>query len=114
MRISDGSADVCSSDLGREGREQVVLARVERVAVIHQFDVHRVLAEQLDEPVEGSGRRIRAALGRSDELRVGKACVSTCSSRWSPYHLHTHITLGQPTMNHYQPSTTTQKYPIIP
>src|SRR3546814_7007513 len=23
---------------------------------------------------------------RSDERRVGKACVSTCRSRWSPYH----------------------------
>src|SRR3546814_11943160 len=22
----------------------------------------------------------------SDERRVGKDCVSTCSSRWSPYH----------------------------
>src|SRR3546814_20990142 len=25
-------------------------------------------------------------LYRSDERRVGKECVSTCSSRWSPYH----------------------------
>src|SRR3546814_18653833 len=23
---------------------------------------------------------------RSEELRVGKACVSTCQSRWSTYH----------------------------
>src|SRR3546814_11436578 len=23
---------------------------------------------------------------RSEERRVGKACVSTCRSRWSPYH----------------------------
>src|SRR3546814_12130811 len=23
---------------------------------------------------------------RSEERRVGNACVSTCSSRWSPYH----------------------------
>src|SRR3546814_12473342 len=30
----------------------------------------------------------RAMLGgiRSEERRVGKECVSTCSSRWSPYH----------------------------
>src|SRR3546814_14864748 len=28
-----------------------------------------------------------AALGmRSEERRVGKECVSTCRSRWSPYH----------------------------
>src|SRR3546814_11692685 len=25
-------------------------------------------------------------LWRSEERRVGKACVSTCRSRWSPYH----------------------------
>src|SRR3546814_12532036 len=24
---------------------------------------------------------------RSEERRVGKECVSTCSSRWSPYHV---------------------------
>src|SRR3546814_11837232 len=26
------------------------------------------------------------ARGRSEERRVGKECVSTCRSRWSPYH----------------------------
>src|SRR3546814_165670 len=26
------------------------------------------------------------AEGRSEERRVGKECVSTCRSRWSPYH----------------------------
>src|SRR3546814_16307080 len=25
-------------------------------------------------------------IGRSEERRVGKECVSTCGSRWSPYH----------------------------
>src|SRR3546814_14431471 len=25
-------------------------------------------------------------LARSEERRVGKECVSTCSSRWAPYH----------------------------
>src|SRR3546814_15548369 len=25
---------------------------------------------------------------RSEERRVGKECVSTCRSRWSPYHLY--------------------------
>src|SRR3546814_17376058 len=28
----------------------------------------------------------RAAASRSEERRVGKECVSTCRSRWSPYH----------------------------
>src|SRR3546814_11556808 len=27
-----------------------------------------------------------AVRGRSEERRVGKECVSTCRSRWSPYH----------------------------
>src|SRR3546814_11570002 len=26
------------------------------------------------------------AVQRSEERRVGKECVSTCRSRWSPYH----------------------------
>src|SRR3546814_3901233 len=29
---------------------------------------------------------LRALQGRSEERRVGKECVSTCRSRWSPYH----------------------------
>src|SRR3546814_11576679 len=31
----------------------------------------------------GEGRRLAM---RSEERRVGKECVSTCRSRWSPYH----------------------------
>src|SRR3546814_17940848 len=37
-----------------------------------------------------------AATVRSEERRVGKECVSTCRSRWSPYHYkknHTTINL---------------------
>src|SRR3546814_2931343 len=34
--------------------------------------------------VEGGGRE--AIITRSEERRVGKECVSTCRSRWSPYH----------------------------
>src|SRR3546814_16228647 len=40
---------------------------------------------------------------RSEESRVGKACVSTCRSRWSPYHLK-NKPLTQyllPTFNHH-------------
>src|SRR3546814_12755879 len=32
------------------------------------------------------GVRIQDAALRSEERRVGKACVSTCRSRWSPSH----------------------------
>src|SRR3546814_9455079 len=31
-------------------------------------------------------RAVMTALYRSEERRVGKECVSTCRSRWSPYH----------------------------
>src|SRR3546814_19355958 len=31
-------------------------------------------------------RRSSAPADRSEERRVGKECVSTCRSRWSPYH----------------------------
>src|SRR3546814_10499123 len=31
-------------------------------------------------------RRGARPIGRSEERRVGKECVSTCRSRWSPYH----------------------------
>src|SRR3546814_16893430 len=33
-------------------------------------------------PISGTG----SLLHRSEERRVGKECVSTCSSRWSPVH----------------------------
>src|SRR3546814_15621927 len=35
---------------------------------------------------------LQANAERSEERRVGKECVSTCRSRWSPYHSNkTHI-----------------------
>src|SRR3546814_1196688 len=35
--------------------------------------------------IAGAERRLQPGL-RSEERRVGKECVSTCRSRWSPYH----------------------------
>src|SRR3546814_12046405 len=32
------------------------------------------------------GRFYFIEMNRSEERRVGKECVSTCRSRWSPYH----------------------------
>src|SRR3546814_11438580 len=34
----------------------------------------------------GEARNIASANRRSEERRVGKECVSTCRSRWWPYH----------------------------
>src|SRR3546814_9585210 len=42
-----------------------------------------VCAEFEDLPVLEEGHQ---TLTRSEERRVGKECVSTCRSRWSPYH----------------------------
>src|SRR3546814_1179263 len=42
----------------------------------------------LDTPWNALPEEAVAAIlyGRSEERRVGKECVSTCRSRWSPYH----------------------------
>src|SRR3546814_14445852 len=37
-------------------------------------------------PNEKNDRKKLDAANRSEERRVGKECVSTCRSRWSPYH----------------------------
>src|SRR3546814_1925029 len=41
--------------------------------------VTRMAREHVAVALSGDG-------GRSEERRVGKECVSTCRSRWSPYH----------------------------
>src|SRR3546814_14537755 len=86
MRISDWSSDVCSSDL----RQPPFLAEPvgpsggaehgdRPVIVVAVLAGRRDLANIFD------GRRGGAAT-RSEERRVGTECVSTCRSRWSPYH----------------------------
>src|SRR3546814_16441651 len=53
-------------------------------------------ADRAVEPAPERGRAGKilglepGALPRSEERRVGKECVSTCRSRWSPYHSNTH------------------------
>src|SRR3546814_10363337 len=75
VRISDWSSDVCSADLD-DGQN----AEVHRVAHVSIQPLH-------DELLRRIHRRQRPpSAPRSEERRVGKECVSTCSSRWSPYH----------------------------
>src|SRR3546814_20054561 len=38
------------------------------------------------DPVDPRKATVWGALARSEERRVGKECVSTCRSRWWPYH----------------------------
>src|SRR3546814_19473483 len=46
---------------------------------------------------------------RSEERRVGKECVSTCRSRWSPYHSQTHYQTQQTLCNLILQAMTTIK-----
>src|SRR3546814_8219835 len=89
LRISDWSSDVCSSDLGAQLGKGVGGPLL--VAVHQQEVAARKRARHRE--VDGKGRLADTALSvsdcqyhRSEERRVGKECVSTCRSRWSPYH----------------------------
>src|SRR3546814_21183899 len=109
MRISDGSSDVCSSDL------DYLVRHFERL-IIQGLGLDRhpdllslyfgnykklVYLAQTEDAALDAGAAAAAArlglaserhftgyggLGRSEERRVGKECVSTCRSRCSPYH----------------------------
>src|SRR3546814_13956464 len=43
--------------------------------------------------------------GRSEERRVGKECVSTCRSRWSPYHYKKKIIIYHTSTSYTNKST---------
>src|SRR3546814_10063402 len=84
MRISDWSSDVCSSDL--IDRTDDMNGQVCALSFC-------MLASDGPRAVNpGQARAARVRLNatftatRSEERRVGKECVSTCRSRWSPYH----------------------------
>src|SRR3546814_10217721 len=79
MRISDWSSDVCSSDL--------ILCSLTGV---HDRRLPRAPETILRRYSAGHGRHHQSGAEqdqyqwRSEERRVGKECVSTCRSRWSP------------------------------
>src|SRR3546814_14551801 len=108
MRISDWSSDVCSSDLLTErqrGGFPLVVMFKEFLAWHQQTTASsirgsvEVVVLPLDlrdrHHLESAPGRTAATVEvgetrqdthRSEERRVGKECVSTCRSRWSPYH----------------------------
>src|SRR3546814_14350406 len=97
MRISDWSSDVCSSDLGWR-RTSLEYSDLLADVIIHEGDnVSRYGYGELSLPLLDQ-LLLNAAVRyedydsfggtttpkRSEERRVGKECVSTCRSRWSP------------------------------
>src|SRR3546814_16763328 len=101
MRISDWSSDVCSSDLGiidtlreNEASARAYALHFMPLVAILGFDLFPF---RLDRSLSanGIGGRNDALIVaiilhqlewiRSEKRRVGKECVSTCHSRWSPY-----------------------------
>src|SRR3546814_11121195 len=103
LRISDGSSDVCSSDLNLEGARLFPRMRKERQRkggktmsqpfsrFLHPFDVsrHPSLEPEVKRAILASWASDRCAVRTqpalsSEERRVGKECVSTCRCRWAP------------------------------
>src|SRR3546814_4648448 len=91
MRISDWSSDVCSSDLAG-GIPYAIPAG----ASVHKYGGlgFARFAEEVQQQEAELGYSfdyivvctVTGSTHSSDERRVGNECVSTCRSRWSPYH----------------------------
>src|SRR3546814_12948290 len=104
MRISDWSSDVCSSDLDLDlgHYERYVRTRLSRKNSVTTGRIYDnvIRKERRGDYLGGTVQVIphvtdeikrcivEATQGfdRSEERRVGKECVSTCRSRWSPNH----------------------------
>src|SRR3546814_18114829 len=59
-----------------------ILRAVARIMDADLYDLRLVQVESTDI----RGLTVVDPVTRSEERRVGKECVSTCRSRWSPYH----------------------------
>src|SRR3546814_13118578 len=100
MRISDWSSDVCSSDLATLAGDAFEPDPVTGLALAASEDGRSLTAtwdaadfaryaytELQRDTANTFGPAVPAGTpSRSDARRVGKECVSTCRSRWSPYH----------------------------
>src|SRR3546814_17772952 len=84
MRISDWSSDVCSSDLDRREHRGRRSRREAREGP--EGPRPRDPEEVRPDPAPPGRARLGRSAERSEERRVGKECVSTCRSRWSPNH----------------------------
>src|SRR3546814_20051012 len=97
MRISDWSSDVCSSDLVARDctvkKTQFSKLKMSAAPIVLGIALISAPAFAQDAPADDEDvTSVNDAsvddtiVVRSEERRVGKECVSTCRSRWSPYH----------------------------
>src|SRR3546814_11148783 len=98
MRISDWSSDVCSSDLlaSANNPEDVAFLHDQQVFTVdphfgagpfaEKDAITSLDVERCDLAIFALGACASSDDFRSEERRVGTACVRTCRSRWSPYH----------------------------
>src|SRR3546814_9249388 len=90
MRISDWSSDVCSSDLhviGAADKAERMQVQAVGDRTRHHVDPAVGHLQLAAAQIVAERHRVSPDLRiRSEERRVGKECVSTCRSRWSPYH----------------------------
>src|SRR3546814_18141054 len=81
MRISDWSSDVCSSDLQlNEAGGKLWRQVVEIGMVLARNNKH------MPRPYGVDIKKGHEVVVRSEERRVGKECVSTSRSRWTPFN----------------------------
>src|SRR3546814_6756379 len=82
MRISDWSSDVVLFRSFRPDDSAETLRVLAELAYRLQREGYREFSRS---PIVRTEEELCLLL-RSEERRVGKECVSTCRSRWSPYH----------------------------
>src|SRR3546814_10689458 len=87
MRISDWSSDVCSSDLPQRAHDLLDGPMLLEIGAPNLTD--NIHANHPPNTLPSRNRhkgREADTQPSSEERRVGKECVSTCRSRWAPYH----------------------------
>src|SRR3546814_1689144 len=88
LRISDWSSDVCSSDLDDRQDKKEFGDSSSRAG--DSAKAQKPRDDRNDRKNQRPFKHDRflslAKHYRSEERRVGKECVSTCRSRWSPSH----------------------------
>src|SRR3546814_13512362 len=64
----------------------VTFMRIPYSLALERSNIQRGILVEATRGLDSLGSVDWAAVDRSEERRVGKECVSTCRSRWSPYH----------------------------